>query len=197
MPATETLLPHFYQDVRGWFTFAEIYRDAVAYYPTGSHFVEVGSWMGCSAAFMAVEIANSGKRIAFDCVDTWDGGEQANLVEIVSEYDIYAAFLANMERGGVSHLVRPIRMKSVEAAKTYADGSLAFCFIDAGHEYHNVQADIAAWWPKVQMGGVLAGHDLYDEMGVYQAVQERFGKCVVKGDSWVVVKREERPCGLL
>ena len=41
-----------------------------------AHFVEVGSYKGRSTSFMAVEIANSGKQIKFDCVDTWEGSPE-------------------------------------------------------------------------------------------------------------------------
>ena len=36
-----------------------------------AHFVEVGTWQGNSAAYMAVEILNSGKNIQFDVYDIW------------------------------------------------------------------------------------------------------------------------------
>ena len=38
--------------------------------------MEVGSFLGKSAVFMAVEIINSGKRIKFDCIDHWKGSEE-------------------------------------------------------------------------------------------------------------------------
>ena len=56
---------HFYHEVYG---FAQndlfaLYRRVVKLFPSGSHFVEVGSFLGKSAVFMAVEIINSEKRI--------------------------------------------------------------------------------------------------------------------------------------
>ncbi len=47
-------------------------------------------------------------------------------------------------------------------------------FIDAGHDYESVKADIAAWYPHVRHGGILAGHDYLHRRfkGVTQAVQE-------------------------
>lgn len=32
-------------------------------------------------------------------------------------------------------------------------------FVDGGHEYEQVLADIAAWLPKIQPGGIIAFHD--------------------------------------
>ena len=45
----------------------------VNHFTDNSHFVEIGSWKGRSASYMAVEIFNSRKNIKFDCVDTWCG----------------------------------------------------------------------------------------------------------------------------
>ena len=64
---------HFYEQIQGWFDFEDLYSDVVKTFPEESHFVEVGSWKGKSASFMAVEIHNSKKQIKFDCVDTWNG----------------------------------------------------------------------------------------------------------------------------
>lgn len=48
-------------------------------------------------------------------------------------------------------------LPSVEAAQKL--GPLDFCYIDAAHDYESVVADIAAWWPRVKIGGIIGGHD--------------------------------------
>jgi predicted O-methyltransferase YrrM len=50
-------------------------------------------------------------------------------------------------------------MPSAEAAPKFADGSLDFVYIDADHSYQYVLQDCRAWWPKVKVGGIMAGHD--------------------------------------
>ena len=66
-------MEHFYQNLgQDWFTYPQLYKGMVEKFNEGSHFVEVGVWKGRSASFMAVEIHNSGKKIKFDCVDTWE-----------------------------------------------------------------------------------------------------------------------------
>lgn len=136
------------------------------------HFVEVGCWKGMSAAYMAVEIINSGKNIKFDCVDTWRGGiEHQNFAEVVND-TLYDEFINNMKP--VEGYYTAIRMPSVEAAATYPDNSLDMVFLDAGHDYESVKADILAWMPKVRPGGIMGGHDYNpnDRGGVYDAVAE-------------------------
>jgi hypothetical protein len=65
-----------------------------------------------------------------------------------------------------------IEMTSLEAAPLVSD-SLGFVYIDGLHDYEHVAVDIAAWWPKVRSGGILAGHDyIWCMPGVVRAVNE-------------------------
>lgn len=52
-----------------------------------------------------------------------------------------------------------IPQPSIVAAKWHFDGELDFVYIDAKHDYRSVWADLAAWYPKVKVGGIIAGHD--------------------------------------
>lgn len=67
---------------------------------------------------------------------------------------------------------------SVDVAATIDNESLDWVYIDAGHTYEDVKADLAAWIPKVRIGGIIAGHDYFDgnwdgvEFGVKKAVDE-------------------------
>lgn len=69
--------------------------------------------------------------------------------------------------------------------------SLDFVYIDGDHLYEPVKKDIELYWPRVKPGGLFAGHDYPGEQGVYQAVNERFGKSGFSnkgrqpGDWWV------------
>ena len=73
---------------------------------------------------------------------------------------------------------------SAESARHIADGSLAFVFIDAGHSYENVCADIKAWCPKIKPGGIIAGHDA-DHEPVAKAVQDTLGNVATMGTVWM------------
>jgi hypothetical protein len=51
------------------------------------------------------------------------------------------------------------------------DESLDCLYIDCCHEYGCVKNDLAAWYPKVKKGGIVAGHDVKNPMyGVERAV---------------------------
>lgn len=53
------------------------------------------------------------------------------------------------------------------------DLSLDIVYIDADHSYEGVKKDLESWFPKVKIGGVIAGHDYINPAyGVLQAVNE-------------------------
>ena len=163
-------MDHFYEKIDGWFDFPDLYRFILSRIDN-AEIVEVGSWLGKSAAFMAVEISNSNKNIKFHCVDTWNGSEEHSDNQLVINDQLYNKFLENIDP--VKKYINPIRKSSVEAAKDFADNSLDFIFIDAGHSYDDVKADIKAWYPKLKAGGYIGGHDYSSAWpGVAQAVQE-------------------------
>jgi hypothetical protein len=93
--------------------------------------------------------------------------------------------------------VKVLRMASLQAAATFGDGQLDFVHIDADHRREHVEADLAAWWPKLGPGGVLAGHDFVshgdcqDSAGVQPAVLAFAAREGV--DVWLVPERNLLP----
>lgn len=181
-------LEHYAERVEGFFDSSdfEYYRKVVEQASSGQHFVEIGSYKGRSSAFMAVEIALSGKSIKFDCVDTWQGSEEHQAGEQFEDADVvnnrlYDVFLKNMEP--VKDYFTPVRATSLEAATLYKDNSLDMVFIDAAHDYDNVLADILAWAPKVKSGGIISGHD-WHHPPIKKAVAETLGQVNSIGSCW-------------
>jgi predicted O-methyltransferase YrrM len=68
-------------------------------------------------------------------------------------------------------------------------------FIDALHDYEHVKQDIGLWWPKVRVGGILAGHDFNHRWpGCERAVAESFNLMhvgVAPDSVWFVIKVHE------
>jgi hypothetical protein len=82
-------------------------------------------------------------------------------------------------------------LTTAQAAPLVLDESLDFLYLDAGHKYGCVRADIRAWWPKVRANGWFGGHDYHPSYpGVVLAVRERFGPSVTgdKFNIWSVSK---------
>lgn len=167
-------MEHFYKDLgENWFTYPNLYAFMVNRFPTNSHFVEVGTWKGMSAAFMAVEIINSEKQIQFDCIDTWEIVPEQKDIDVNLYVDLYDTFLKNIDQ--VKHIVNPKKALSWDGADFYEDESLDFIFIDAAHDYESVKKDITAWFPKMKKDGIIAGHDYTWCDDVKKAVHEYFG----------------------
>jgi len=161
---------HFYHSIQGWPNqLPWLYQQMVLAADNGSHFVEVGSWKGASAASMCVEIINSEKNIKFDCVDLWPEYAPDNSLDHYPDNALYKEFMKNLEP--VAGTFNAIQLPSIEAAKLYEDNSLDFVCIDGSHHYDDVKADILAWMPKVRSGGILAGDDFPYE-GVARSVKE-------------------------
>lgn len=167
-------MDHYFEQIEGWFNFRQAYRDAVAEAPRHAVFVEVGSYKGRSAAFMGVEIANSGKPITFYCVDHWKGSDEEAHKADPDRKRLFTVFKDNIAPLIKAHVhIKPVRSDSAQAAHLFEDESVDFVWIDAGHDYDSVSEDIEAWWPKVKPGGVMGGDDL-PMAGVNQAVTELF-----------------------
>lgn len=156
------MMEHFYQKLPGYFTFPDFYGWAASEFRDG-HGVEVGSFMGRSAAYFAVELLNHGGKGRLDLVDTFTNGVSA--LDVLRSLHRVRQVIGNVH-GGLSW----------EGASLYGERSLDWVYIDADHHYEPVCRDIDAWLPKVKPGGVLAGHDYcdYPGFGVIQAVTERF-----------------------
>lgn len=86
-----------------------------------------------------------------------------------------------------------VKCDSTEASKLIANESLDFVYIDANHSYEACLSDIKIWYPKLRVGGIIAGHDyipdgIYPEgvFGVQRAVNEYFKDKIINTtkDAW-------------
>jgi len=90
-----------------------------------------------------------------------------------------------------------IKANSFEASLLIPDNSLDFLYIDADHSYEGTKTDINAWYPKVRVGGVVAGHDYknraYCRVKKYidEFIKEQGLRLFViqgRGCGWIVIK---------
>jgi predicted O-methyltransferase YrrM len=77
---------------------------------------------------------------------------------------------------------------SKEAAVSFVNGFFDYVYIDANHEYEDCKYDLIVWYPKVAIGGILAGHDYGTEEGVTNAVDE-----FVKGFGLTLFTQQAEP----
>ena len=80
-------------------------------------------------------------------------------LDLCREYNPFETFLHNVKQAGGEDIVKPLVMKSEEAAPIFKEGACDFVFIDAEHTFDAVASDIDMWKSKVRPGGILCGHD--------------------------------------
>lgn len=197
-----------YEQIPGWFDFADIYDHLIARARDGSVFVEVGAYLGRSSLYLASRIQWSGKKIRVYVVDRWDGWlyddcypryqTEPESGKAPDPDDVFWHFIRNVRRAGVEDVIRPLRMPSDQAASLFEDGTLDFVFLDADHGYEAVRRDLQAWFPKIKRRGVLGGHDYLhaDFPGVRRAADEFFREqnlpVQIHGTSFLATKPSPR-----
>ena len=91
-----------------------------------------------------------------------------------------------------------VKKKSDEALENIPD-KLDFVYDDGNHQYEFVKQNIENYFPKIKIGGIIGGHDMYngysyEHNGVVQAVIEfafeRHLQLYIELPDWWVVKGE-------
>lgn len=162
--------------VSGWMTEDELIwlRDTAR---EMQNVVEIGSWKGRSTRALC-----AGCPGTVFAVDHWRGskGEEIFAEDGSDGEEAYIEFRYNTR--DLRNLV-PERISSLEAAPTFTDKFLDMVFIDGGHLYEEVKADIQAWLPKARV--MICGHDYSERWpGVKQAVDELLGEVEIHGTIW-------------
>ena len=168
----EPLLVNWYgqaEQVQGWFNEQELAPiiNIISKAPSDSIFVEIGIWKGHSTVAIASEFTG-GRYIA---IDHFRGSNVPICLEDPELPYIQEIFKQNLEKFGLVDRVEILAEESVEAAKHFEDNSVDFILLDGSHEYLDVKADIAAWWPKLKVGGKMFFHD-QGWPDVRQAIEE-------------------------
>ena len=160
-------------DLQGWRSVHPYLEEAVTDLRPGV-VVEIGTWKGASALYLARTMAQQGVAGTVIAVDTWLGAvdhwaDAALFAELATEHgfpSLYRTFLANVVREGMAERVVPLPLDSVNAAELLRlrGVSADVIHLDAGHEEASVAADLRAWWPILRPGGLLIADD-YDRLG--------------------------------
>jgi len=172
----DKLKPEF-NEIPGWFAYQDLYTDVVKAAGNDDVFVEVGAWFGKSTNYMAQQIRESKKNIQFTTVDTWKGTDDEDIhQEIVGSFagDIFYEFVDNSILSDNYGHINMIKDTSKNASNQFANGSIDYLMLDAGHSYDALMEDLKAWYNKVKPGGIVSGDDYGVFGGVTQAANEYF-----------------------
>src|SRR2546429_5090970 len=158
-------------DVPGWLTDEEgeaLYDLARACTGKGV-IVEIGSWKGKSTVCLGLG-SKEGAPLPIYAVDPHADSR-------------FGDFKANVERAGISELVRPIASLSQPAADDFHE-PIELLFVDGSHEYDLVLEDFEKWVPKVVEGGWVAFHDTTWTAGPRKVV----GQAIYRGHGFKEVR---------
>ena len=169
-------MDHFYKTLPGLCTFEDYYAwvaneaaRTLAVHGRGESWygVEIGVFGGQSVAFLATELINLGvdASVKIDLVDEFTH-PQAQIGDVIARLEPVRSVIGGAHRGC-----------SWKQAIHYKDQSLDFVFIDTEHTLETTRKEIAAFLPKMKIGGIMGGHDFSIHFpGVIRAVTENFPK---------------------
>jgi predicted O-methyltransferase YrrM len=147
--------------------------------------IEVGSWKGRSAIYMANRTVQKMPHII--CVDTWLGAAEMwtkpERDEVPERYkglnlkngypSLFYDFLSYVKNSGHSERITPLPNTShigsmiLNRMEIIAD----VIFIDGSHDFHDVMSDLNDYWDLLSPNGIMIGDD-YDWLGVWSAISK-------------------------
>ena len=141
-----------WHEIDGWFQWRSAQEEAAHWFPEGSCFVEVGTYLGRSLCSLGEVVERSGKTFTVIGIDTCRGSGP----EGPSRKDYHGAAVAqsggtfagalhkNVLDCGYGDSISLIIADSVTASWLFSDASVAWVHLDARHECASVKADIQA-----------------------------------------------------
>lgn len=171
-----------WDDIEGWSHDIVCLYDVMVERATGGErFVELGTWLGRSTAFMASRIRNSKKKIKFFAADHGVGShELAHTTQMREHVNVAAVAIDNLHKCDLLKYVTYIAGDSLDVADLFPSSSLDFIMLDDRHDGDHVLEEIYKWLPKLKLGGIIAGHDATPQGSghfptLLRAVQSAFG----------------------
>lgn len=182
-----------YEQTKGWMTGQQIFDEAIAKYDD-CFFVEIGSYYGKSAFYMAEKIKESGKNIKILCIDPYIYGMYGEHRPLDQDWTLAMnAFIRGIHGYGFGEIIFPIISPSEIAIpmlnKLTHAMAVKMVYIDGNHAAKWVAKDIESARTLLCGDGILCGHDYAsgEWQEVIDTVDELLGtpSKVVGGDTWV------------
>jgi len=123
---------------------------------------EVGTFLGESAIMWC----KANRNLHLACIDPYTA-YRARPSQHIQDRNY-----AKAKRTLAPYNVTLMRAASLDAVKTFEDGSLDFVYIDGDHRFDACVQDLIQWVPKVRLGGLVIVHDYcaFERAGVMPAV---------------------------
>ena len=169
-------------DCRGWGS-ADPFWLGLIEATRPSTILEIGSWKGASAIYIAQCCTALNLQTEIICVDPhvgsfglWVYNREAMHITPSGECGTYQIMLANIIRTGLTHMITPFRATAIIAAKVMAHAGCQadIVFIDGSHDRHDVLGDLFHAASITQADGLIVLDDYGHERvcGPTEAVAE-------------------------
>lgn len=149
--------------------------------------VEIGSWLGTSAIYMAEVLKEIHDDFEIVCVDTWLGsvehwtGESCHDFKQTLMQDngrqnlLYKKFLSNVIQNNLQEYITPLCLDSSNAYWLLNKNRVQpdMIYIDASHDYFSVRVDLFNYSNLVKVGGCILGDD-WHHYPIKNAVYDTF-----------------------
>eukprot|EP00392_Amoebophrya_sp_AT5.2_P013136 g13247.t1 len=130
------------------------------------HLTDTAVEIGVQRGVHAKQFLNKWKGKQLLLVDKWTHVVSDTYIDIAN---IPSESMVALKEIAVNNLkttvprYRILQEWSEDAARKHVENeSLDFVYLDARHDFNGVFADLVAWWPKLKIGGIIAGHDYCD-----------------------------------
>jgi len=195
--------------IDGWYSESPVFAEIIGELKPAL-IVELGTWKGASAIYMAEQLRQRGlDRARILCVDTWlgsvdfwtdhDDPEKYLALQTVNGYPtVYYQFLANVMHKNLQDYIIPFPQTTLEAWRWLCINGIKadFIYVDASHNRDDVYNDIHHYWKILHINGKICGDD-YDEYwptvktAVNCFVEENSLELTIDGNKWIIEKKTE------
>ena len=194
-------------DLQGWGSTDQNFQSLIEKIQP-SLIIEVGTWKGGSAIFMAEYIKKLNLDCKIICIDTWlgaiefysDKNDSSRYVSLNFENGypkVYYQFLANVMHKNLENIIIPFPQTSSLAARFLLLNHVQadMIYIDASHDEEDVYKDINNYWQLLRKNGVIFGDD-YDEfwpgvkLGVNNFVSDNDLGLTFTNRQWIIEHKE-------
>eukprot|EP00325_Prymnesiales_sp_UTEX-LB-985_P000237 CAMPEP_0174703018 /NCGR_PEP_ID=MMETSP1094-20130205/7114_1 /TAXON_ID=156173 /ORGANISM="Chrysochromulina brevifilum, Strain UTEX LB 985" /LENGTH=292 /DNA_ID=CAMNT_0015900881 /DNA_START=167 /DNA_END=1045 /DNA_ORIENTATION=- len=139
-------------------------------------------WEGCTAYHQIDPWGTAESNTSnAKTMDMWKAHREITMISLSASQKAYCEVVTEFSDPKYGGKVQQHRMGAGAAASTFLNESLSFIYVDGNHYYSWVKEDIMNYWPKLEPGGLMAGHDYFwpvsgggwtENGGVQRAVQE-------------------------
>lgn len=142
------------------------HRDELGAFLNSVGLIGEGAEIGVSNGDFSLKIMEKWEGRRFYMVDPWrhqDEGVYRDAWNLSDEAFDKVRLEAAAKVAKFGERVRLIRASSLDFNLTVPEKFFDFVYLDGNHSFEACWTDAMAWWPKIKHGGLLCGHDFYDD----------------------------------